>query len=182
MLNDLLTTVVNRFLAASSFPQLQDWLIGIIALGIYGAIALPIGFKSGFLNFNPSWGSPKSFILDSFKLLLLPGFLEEVIFRVCLIPHPLEMVSSQLWFIAATISLFLFIIAHPINALILYKAANPTFLRPIFLFLAGLLGLSCTIIYQLTGSLWVIMLFHWIVVMIWWFTLDAPVRVFVKNN
>jgi predicted Abi (CAAX) family protease len=177
MFNDLVTTLVNRLITASSLPQLQDWLTGIIALGIYGAIALPIGFKSGFLNFNPFWGEPKAALLDSLKLLILPGFIEEVIFRVFLIPHPLEMVSSQSWLIAVMISLFLFVIAHPINAIFFYKAANPTFLQPIFLLLAGLLGLVCTIVYQLTGSLWVIMLLHWVIVMIWWFTLDAAVRV-----
>jgi predicted Abi (CAAX) family protease len=65
------------------------------------------------------------------------------------------------------LSLTLFILYHPLNALTLYKAGNPTFFQPVFLGLSALLGLTCTIAYWLTGSLWTISLIHWVVVVIW---------------
>ncbi|MEH2256054.1 hypothetical protein [Nostoc sp.] len=37
----------------------------------------------------------------------------------------------------------------------------------VFLFLAGFLGVTCTVAYTLTGSLFAIVLIHWIVVVVW---------------
>ena len=41
------------------------------------------------------------------------------------------------------------------------------FFNPVFLGLTGLLGLTCAIVYLLTGSIWTIAILHWIVVVIW---------------
>ncbi|HEY5141419.1 MAG TPA: CPBP family glutamic-type intramembrane protease, partial [Methylococcales bacterium] len=73
----------------------------------------------------------------------------------------------------AMLSLTLFVLYHPINALTLYKAGNPTLFQPIFLGLTALLGLTCTIAYLVTGSLWTISFIHWVVVVIWLFCLSG---------
>jgi predicted Abi (CAAX) family protease len=56
----------------------------------------------------------------------------------------------------------MFLLHHPLNALTFYQAGSPT-----FLILANLLGLACTLVYWLTGSLWPPVLIHWIVVVVW---------------
>jgi predicted Abi (CAAX) family protease len=67
----------------------------------------------------------------------------------------------------SSLSLSLFIIYHPLNASLFYHQAQKLFRQPIFLFLAGLLGIACTISYSLTGSLWPPVIIHWLVVIIW---------------
>jgi predicted Abi (CAAX) family protease len=46
---------------------------------------------------------------------------------------------------------------------------NPTMRQPLFLSLAGLLGLTCSIAYALTGSLVAITFVHWLAVNLWIF-------------
>ncbi len=67
----------------------------------------------------------------------------------------------------AGLILLLFILYHPLNAKIFKKQGDPTFLQPIFLVLAGLLGLILTITYAVTGNLWIVVFMHWIVVVVW---------------
>ena len=61
--------------------------------------------------------------------------------RVFFLPHPLERVLLTQWLMWASISLFIFVVYHPLNALTFYKKANPTFLQPVFLLLASELKL-----------------------------------------
>ena len=77
------------------------------------------------------------------------------------------------WLIWAGISVFIFIIYHPLNALTFYKRGNPTFLQPVFLTLAGLLGLICALAYYFTGSLLIVAFIHWLVVVVWLFILGG---------
>ena len=102
-----------------------------------------------------------------------PALLEELVFRVAWLPHPSEGVLPTTWLVWAASGLVLFVINHPLNALTLAPRGNPTFFNPIFLSLAGLLGLACTLAYALTGSLWVIVVLHWLVVMVWLFALGG---------
>jgi predicted Abi (CAAX) family protease len=61
------------------------------------------------------------------------------------------------------------VLYHPLNALTFYKKGNPTFWQPVFLILSGLLGLICAIAYYFTGSLVIITLIHWLIVVLWLF-------------
>lgn len=51
------------------------------------------------------------------------------------------------------VSLVLFIIYHPLNALRFFLAGRKTFFQPVFLFSAGLLGLINSISYLTSGSI-----------------------------
>jgi predicted Abi (CAAX) family protease len=64
----------------------------------------------------------------------------------------------------------------PLNAITFYKRGYPTFLKPIFLILTGLLGTACTIAYRFTGSLWTITVMHWLTVVVWLFFLGGDDR------
>jgi predicted Abi (CAAX) family protease len=100
-------------------------------------------------------------------LFVKPAFWEELIFRVILLPYPDGSVPFGLQFVLVLLNIILFVGYHPLNALIFYKAGNPMFFNPVFLGLTGLLGLTCAIVYLLTGSIWTIAVLHWIVVVIW---------------
>jgi predicted Abi (CAAX) family protease len=170
---EILSQAVLRFWSGmTTFPKSTGWLSTLGLLLAYGVIALGFGWKTGFLRFDNQFkGSPKGYglyeILFVGKLFFLPALFEEVLFRLLLIPHPIEtavFINIVKWSI---ISLGAFIVYHPLNALTLYPAGKPTFWDWRFLTLAGLLGAVCSIAYYNTGSIWPPVLIHWIVVVSW---------------
>jgi predicted Abi (CAAX) family protease len=168
----LLSTLVLRLWAGIvTLPNLGGWLMTCGLLGVYSLVALPIGWKSGFLTFDRQFGSLDlplgQNIRSVIHLLFLPAIFEEILFRLLLIPHPIETAISTDIYQSSAISLGLFIIYHPLNALTFYRAGNPTFMDWRFLTLAGLLGIVCTIAYLLTGSILAAISIHWIVVVVW---------------
>ncbi len=161
----LLSTIVLRLWAGIvTLPDLKGWWLGLGLLGSYSIVALPLGFKSGFLTLDRQFGSLARSLVH---LFFLPALLEEILFRLLLIPHPIETVISRELYLWMTISLGLFIIYHPLNALTLYKTGHPIFMDWRFLTLTGLLGIVCAIAYTITGSIWSAVIIHWVVVVAW---------------
>ncbi|MEB3161126.1 MAG: CPBP family glutamic-type intramembrane protease [Synechocystis sp.] len=164
----IISTAARRLLASMVFfPEAKDWAIFGTCLALYGAIALSVGFKKGFLQWQPWQKSPITWLKLTLLLLLTPALFEEILFRVLLLPYPTEL--NRVWptLGAMALSLVLFVIYHPLNAWLFYKAGRPLFFQPIFLSLATLLGFWATVLYWFTGSLWLITLFHWAIVAIW---------------
>jgi predicted Abi (CAAX) family protease len=64
-------------------------------------------------------------------------------------------------------SLALFTASHPVNAILFSPTHRPTFTDPVFLVLAALLGLTCTLAYLQSGSLWPPVAIHWTAVVVW---------------
>ena len=150
--------------ALTTVPSLQDLVLTAVVLIIYSILALPIGFFSGFLQWK--WHKENFWPMVS-QTLVTPALFEELIFRGLLLPHPREgnTIESLGWW--SGLSLLLFVLYHPINGLTLYKPGFIIFRQPVFLVLAALLGVSCTVLYQLTGSLWTAVGMHWFVVVVW---------------
>jgi predicted Abi (CAAX) family protease len=179
----ILSHSLRRILASMILlPDRQDWGMTVLLLLAYGAIAVPIGVKAGFLQWRPIRQRPIQFVKTLVFLFLCPALWEELVFRVILLPYPDELNSPVITFGWAMLSLTLFVLYQPLNALTLYKAGNPTFFQPVFLVLTALLGLTCTIAYWLTGSLWAIALIHWVVVVIWLLCLNGLSRVSEKKS
>ena len=163
----IISIILNRISACAFIPNLHHLLIGILAFLAYITIALPLGFYTRFLQFQIWSAKPIDYSLLGLRCLITPAITEELIFRVLFLPHPTEVFNWQRWSIWAILSLLVFVIYHPLNAKPLYKEGFPTFLQPIFLTLATLLGITCTITYAFTGSLWIIIFIHWLVVVLW---------------
>lgn len=177
----MISTLIERLIFASRPMNIQDWLVVGVTLLVYGAIALPLGFNSRFLRVSHSFRNFKELFLGLLVIFIMPSLVEELIFRVLLLPHPNEQVSTIIWCLWAALSLFLFIIAHPLNALTFHPQGKPTFMTPIFLTLTGILGLVCTIAYKITGCLWVIVIIHWAVVVIWQYWLGGKEKLYGSN-
>ena len=178
----VLSTVLQRLIDAVTMP-LSVRELGI-TLGIllgYGAISLPLGFRFGFLQRSTARIQPQRLLMGLLKCFLMPALVEEGLFRIALLPHPLEGTPWSQWLAWASLSLGLFVLYHPFNARTFYPAGNPTFFNPIFLGLAGLLGVTCCFIYGLTGSLWPPVIIHWLVVTVWLFGLGGGQRLQVVN-
>lgn len=167
-------TLIHRLSAAlANLPGIHSGWIVLGTLLVYGAIALPLGFFTGFLQVSLSLNKLGNQLASIVMALFSPALTEELVFRVGLLPHPTERISLTVWCLWALASLLLFIVYHPLNAISCYRVGYPTFLQPVFLILTGLLGLGCTIAYALTGSLWVVVIIHWVVVIVWLFGLGG---------
>jgi predicted Abi (CAAX) family protease len=166
---EILSKVVLRFWSGmTTFPKSMGWLSSLGLLLAYGLIALGFGWKTGLLRFDNQFkGSWLQEIPFVGQLFFLPALIEEFLFRMLLIPHPIEtavFIDIVKW---SLISLGAFIVYHPLNALTLYPVGKPTFWDWRFLTLAGLLGAVCSIAYYNTGSIWPSVFIHWIVVVGW---------------
>lgn len=152
--------------AATTIPSPSNWLQASLWLLGYGAVVIPLGWRTGLLSWEPvtHW----RIVLSAGAIAFwVPALLEESIFRVLLLPRPAAEISGLELMGWLTLSLVLFVAAHPINGLLYLKAARPTFFDPLFLIFAGLLGFVCTATYWQSQSLWVPVLLHWIVVLLW---------------
>ena len=161
-------TLLNRVLA-SLLPPFQpgDLARSLAVLAVYAALALGLGFASGFLSLPWSWPPLGQALPRLAGLLILPSIVEELLFRVLLIPHPVEGFPwrPQLAWIA--LSLGLFVLYHPLAARLWYPRARRLFDDPRFLVQATLLGVACSLAYVGSGSLWPPVLIHWLAVVIW---------------
>jgi predicted Abi (CAAX) family protease len=179
-------TIVRLWAGISTLPTIADWTIAATTLLIYGTIAILIGRSTKFLSLNLP-NSLKELLKPSIiqqlaKLFILPAFVEEIIFRCLLIPHPIETaIATEIWR-SSIVSLILFIIYHPLNAFTFYPPGKQTFIDWRFLTLAGLLGIACTIAYLLTSSLWVSIVIHWLVVFTWLEFLGGKNRLTTFDN
>ncbi len=160
--------VFSRLIEAlTTFPSGWGWLISVALLLVYALVALTFGWQRGFIK-RSSVAVPRATLLTvACGAILTPALLEEIVFRALLVPHPSESVLPQTTILWSGISLVLFIVYHPLNALTAYRNGNPTFMQPTFLILAALLGVACTLTYLLTSSLWPGVIFHWLVVVVW---------------
>ncbi|MGL5833494.1 MAG: CPBP family glutamic-type intramembrane protease [Waterburya sp.] len=149
-----------------NLPHCANWTILLVALGIYGLFTLTLGLVSSFLQ----WNLCRSFttiVRITVTSLVAPAMLEEIVFRGWLLPDPGDDLFFDTYIPRATLSLFLFIVYHPLNASTFFPQGKETFFDPIFLTLAAALGIICTITYYQTDSLWLPILIHWLTVVIW---------------
>jgi predicted Abi (CAAX) family protease len=156
---------MNRILkrisiATQTIPQRQDWILAFALLLLYTVIYIPIGLKLGFLKFKvfPSWLMNLGVMASSF---VMPGLLEELGFRVILIPHRTEPCTGfeRLKWVGLSWILFMLYHVHPFT---------PPFFKTFpFLLGAGLIGIICSIAYLRSGSLWIPVFIHWLIVAIW---------------
>lgn len=164
----LVGTLVQR-LGDSLFPPLQPaaqgWSLGILV--VYGWLALAAGFHSGFLQRVWCWPPPGPLLRRAAGYLLMPAFLEELLFRALLLPHPLEGVGAASMLAWMALSVGVFVLYHPVAARLWYRPGRILFDDPRFLQQCTLLGLACCLAYGLTGSIWWPVLIHWLAVVVW---------------
>ena len=138
-----------------------------LLLGVYAAVALVLGRGTGFLPAQRPRLRPLVLLRQAPVLLLTPSLIEEALFRAALLPHPLE--GLGVWGNGAwgALSVGLFVAWHPLAGRLWYPQGRRLFDDGRFLLLASLLGVTCVVAYQATGSIWPPVLIHWLVVLIW---------------
>jgi predicted Abi (CAAX) family protease len=136
--------------ALFTWPDARGWWETLAVTFLYALPAL--GLAGGLLE--PQRAETPALPL-MLRVLLVPSLLEEVVFRV--LPPPQ-------W---ARVMLAAYVLAHPLNAWLFVPAARPVFYNPLFLLLTALLGVSCTLLYRRTRSLWPPVALHGLVVSGW---------------
>jgi predicted Abi (CAAX) family protease len=157
------------------------WL-GALALGLYALLAIPFGLKTRFLKRQNAITNPMQAVLTAIYLFFLPALVEEIFFRVMLLPHPLEGVPAGWWLFWALVNLVLFVLYHWVQGKFFRQHVQATLCDRRFLLLAGWLGFILISLYQLTGSLWLITSIHWLVVLVWIFALGGYARMLKRRS
>lgn len=148
-------------------PGKADIIFSVAVALIYTAIALPAGLLTGFLKIRVLDMGPLTMVTLPLSLLVMPSFLEELFFRALMLPHKTRRLTAQKKVFLSLFSIFAFIAWHPINAMTINAAAYPIFTNPVFLILAALMAVACTITYLRSGSIWIPVVIHWITVLVW---------------
>ncbi|WP_255087577.1 MULTISPECIES: type II CAAX prenyl endopeptidase Rce1 family protein [unclassified Synechococcus] len=169
----VLSTVLRRFSDALFTPLGGSGTAPALAVLLaYAGVALELGRRSGFLpevwkrkgwRFQPL----APLLRQAGWLLLMPSLAEELVFRVALLPHPLEGPGPKASLAWGALSVGLFVLYHPLAGASWYRQARKVFHDPRFLLQCTLLGVACVLTYDLTGSLWAPVLIHWLAVTLW---------------
>jgi predicted Abi (CAAX) family protease len=169
-----LSTLLRRLTDALFTPlSLRGTALTLLVLGGYAALALPLGTRTGFLPRRWIFPPVRPMLRGMAGLLLMPALSEELVFRVALLPHPLEgvgLLSGLAW---GALSVGLFVLYHPLAGATWYPAGRMLFRGRSFLGLCALLGVACVLAYNLTGSVWAPVLIHWLVVSLWLWPLQG---------
>lgn len=164
----VLATLLQRLLAALFQPMNgMTAILSLLLLSGYGALVIPIGLRNGLLQRRRADGPGRAVLARSLGLLLMPALVEESLFRVALLPRPLEGAPALAVLGWSSLGVGLFVLYHPLAGRLWYPAGRRLFMDRRFLLACGLLGVVCSAAYLLSGSLWPPALIHWLVVLIW---------------
>ncbi|MDJ0641764.1 MAG: CPBP family glutamic-type intramembrane protease [Erythrobacter sp.] len=154
--NKLRDSIVKR-------PTRYDALILLRELAwLTPALALCVAM-SDTMRWNPEFDSAT--LRLALIALVIPSLGEELLFRAALLPTP--QAGQQMPLPRAATAIALFVLWHPLQALVTTDERATIFLDPWFLLAVGALGLACTRAYWRNGSLWPAVILHWLSVIGW---------------
>ncbi len=150
-----------------TWPDWTGWAQcgAIAALGL--CLLAAVAFPTGVAHWQPHWADWPSRLA---RVMLVPAFTEELVFRGLLVPSRGESSRPSRWII---LSLALFVTWHVVEALTFLPGAH-LFLTLPFLHCALILGIACAGMRYLGGSLWPAVLFHGVVVFLWQAAFGGP--------
>jgi predicted Abi (CAAX) family protease len=137
----------------------------LILVPIYVCTSLAIGFYTGLFSVKVV-DHPMSFVLP-FSLFIFASLLEEVFFRRVLIPNNAVNHGRKRIAMYIVVSTSAFVLWHPLSALTVNRTAATMFLNPSFLLIAAAQGITCSISYVVSRSLWTPIIIHWLTVVVW---------------
>jgi predicted Abi (CAAX) family protease len=153
--------------ALTTRPSGPDWWLAGQLMAMFTLAIVPLGLATHLLTptlANVTWAGSLGLAL---RVLVIPAIVEEGFWRVMLLPHRTEIVAPNKRWAWGLPVLGMFVLMHPLNALTFYPVALATFIHPMFLVATALLGLFCTVTYWRSGSGWVPITMHWLVVIVW---------------
>ena len=165
----LMVAVKQTWRALTVWPDAGRWKAAFtIALPTAALIALA-GFIGGWLRWEPALDLPSA-LTAALILLVVPALVAELVFRGVLLSWLATF--SQRW--GSWLSAFLFMLWHPVQALIFAPPWSAIFLQPSFLFATFILGIVLTHIRIVSQSLWPVIMIHWLLALIWKLLFGGP--------
>ena len=161
----MLAYLKNNLLQGFKVSPFRAPLKSLIPVPVYVCASLAIGFHTDLFSVGVI-DHPISIALP-FSLFVFPSLLEEAFFRGILIPNNAATQSKSRIATYIAVSTAAFVLWHPVNALTINTAAAPVFLNPVFLLIVALLGITCSVSYILSRSLWTPIIIHWLTVVVW---------------
>ena len=161
-------------LARSFAVPISGALVGytVLALLAIAGVGIIYGRQSGLVEARFRVDHPVKAVLNLIKLFFVPVLVEELIFRVGLLPHPTEGVPTLRWLAWAALSLGLFVLYHVAFGRLRPKAGAVLCDRR-FLLIVTWVGFVLTLLYGLTGSMLAVTVVHWVVVVCWLYGLGG---------
>lgn len=132
----------------------------------FAGLIVPLGLWSHWLTPTVALPWPQGFGL-ALRVLMIPALTEEGFWRVLMLPHRTERLAPRKRWLIGLAMLLMFVAMHVLSSLTLYPQGFPTFVTPLFLLAATLLGFICTLSYWVSGSGWMPVVIHWLVVFVW---------------
>ncbi|MEH6791661.1 CPBP family glutamic-type intramembrane protease [Parasphingorhabdus sp.] len=155
--------------ALTVWPDRARWTsASMVVLPAVAIVALS-GYLGGWLSLDPVTDIPAA-LTAAVLLFFLPALAEELVFRGLLLS----------WFAAFSqragnwLSIALFVLWHPFQALAFGPPWSAIFLQPSFLFATFILGIVLTHVRIQSQSLWPVILIHWLLVVVWKLLLGGP--------
>ena len=162
------------FLAFSTWPDVEGWLFTLGLLALFAFATLIILHFTKLSIFSLSELPRKHLLLLGIIAIFTPSLPEETLYRVLLLPHSSEAAGLNSLVLTSMISLFLYVVAHPLLALVAWPWSRRIFYRPAFLLIVALLGIACTLAYLRTGSVWASTFIHWATIVGWKLFFGGP--------
>ncbi len=165
LIKTMLAYLKNNLLQGLRVSPFRAPLKSLIPVPLFFFASLVIGFYAGLFSVGVI-DHPISVVLP-FSLFVFPSLLEEAFFRGILIPNN-AITQSRCRIVAyITVSTAAFVLWHPANALTTNTTAAALFLNPAFLLIVALLGITCSVSYVFSRSLWMPTIIHWLTVVVW---------------
>jgi predicted Abi (CAAX) family protease len=161
----MLAYLKNNLLRGFKVSPFRAPLKSLIPVPVFVCASLAIGFYAGLFSVGII-DYPMSVVLP-FSLFVFPSLLEEAFFRGVLIPNNAVTQSKSRIVACIAVSTAAFVLWHPANALTINTTAAALFLNPAFLLIVTLLGITCSVSYVLSRSLWTPIIIHWLTVVVW---------------
>jgi predicted Abi (CAAX) family protease len=156
--------------ALATIPDWRTWRTCAVVYAGFLLCAAPIGIQSGLLRPGTPALSAGEMIGGSLLLFVQPALIEEILFRGLLLPRRADSMTRGRLFVLALAALALYLVSHPLNAMLFRPGVLTLFESPVYLVLTALLGVTCTATYWISRSIWPPTLLHWLTVIIWiWF-------------
>ncbi|HKY32093.1 MAG TPA: type II CAAX endopeptidase family protein [Candidatus Polarisedimenticolia bacterium] len=90
----------------------EDFVIGLVALGVFLALAVPAALGTGFVQFDPHWAGPGKWLLSCLGIFFFIALPEEVLFRGLIFNILQRMIRTGGPYPALLLSSLIFGLAH----------------------------------------------------------------------
>lgn len=154
------TRLADLIAGIRTLPSGDGWRRTGIELAWALPLLLVVAYLGGIARFQAPPDAVTALRLAA-MLFLAPALGEELLFRRMLIPREGRKGG---WMV---LSVVLFVLWHPLQAVTFGPPWAEAFLDPWFLAAVAILGIALARIYAATRSLWPCILTHWLVVLGW---------------